>query len=78
MIRHVVRKEFTDIVRDGRFRWCAAIVGVLLLVSLGHGWGQAVESQAERDAAQTTARDHWESQPPGGSSSRGHGRSSAP
>ena len=62
MIRHVVRKEFTDIVRDGRFRWCAALVGALLLVSLGHGWVQARKAQAERTAAQATAREHWESQ----------------
>ena len=41
MIRHIVRKEFTDIVRDGRFRWCSILVGALLLVSLGHGWVQA-------------------------------------
>ena len=42
MIKHIVRKEFTDVVRDGRFRWCAALVGALLLVSLGHGWVQAL------------------------------------
>ena len=62
MIRHIARKEFTDVVRDGRFRWCAALVGALLLVSLGHGWVQARRSQAELAAAQATAREHWESQ----------------
>ena len=35
MIRHIIRKEFTDVVRDGRFRWCSILVGSLLLVSLG-------------------------------------------
>ena len=49
-------------VRDGRFRWCAALVGALLLVSLGHGWVQARQAQEELAAAQATAREHWESQ----------------
>ena len=62
MIKHIARKEFTDVVRDGRFRWCAALVGALLLVSLGHGWVQSRRSQAELAAAQAVARDHWESQ----------------
>jgi ABC-2 type transport system permease protein len=62
MIKHIARKEFTDVVRDGRFRWCAALVGALLLVSLGHGWVQARQAEEELAAARATARDHWESQ----------------
>ncbi len=62
MIRHIVRKEFTDVVRDGRFRWCSILVGSLLLISLGHGWVQARNAQQEHAAAQATARDHWETQ----------------
>ncbi len=62
MIRHIVRKEFTDVLRDGRFRWCSILVGALLLVSLGHGWVQARSAQEERSAAQATAREHWETQ----------------
>ncbi len=61
-MKHIVRKEFTDILRDGRFRWCSVLVGALLLVSLGHGWVQARSAQQEHAAAQDTARDHWESQ----------------
>ena len=61
-MRHIVRKEFTDVLRDGRFRWCSVLVGALLLVSLGHGWVQARSAQQEHAAAQATARDHWESQ----------------
>ena len=61
-IRHIVRKEFTDVLRDGRFRWCSVLVGALLLVSLGHGWVQAREAQREHAAAQSTAREHWETQ----------------
>ena len=62
MTRHIIRKEFTDMLRDGRFRWCSILVGALLLVSLGHGWVQARGAQQELAAAQTTAREHWESQ----------------
>ena len=62
MTRHIARKEFTDMLRDGRFRWCSILVGALLLVSLGHGWVQAREAQRELAAAQATAREHWESQ----------------
>jgi len=61
-MKHIVRKEFTDVLRDGRFRWCSVLVGALLLVSLGHGWVQARGAQQEHAAAQATARDHWESQ----------------
>ena len=62
MTRHIARKEFTDMLRDGRFRWCSILVGALLLVSLGHGWVRAREAQQELAAAQATAREHWESQ----------------
>ena len=62
MTRQIARKEFTDMLRDGRFRWCSILVGALLLVSLGHGWVQAREAQQELAAAQATAREHWESQ----------------
>ncbi|MDE0394153.1 MAG: hypothetical protein OYK82_05180, partial [Gammaproteobacteria bacterium] len=62
MTRHIIKKEFTDMLRDGRFRWCSILVGALLLISLGHGWVQAREAQQELAAAQATARDHWESQ----------------
>ena len=62
MIRHIVRKEFTDVLRDGRFRWCSVLVGSLLLISLGHGLVQARKAQREHAAAQATAREHWETQ----------------
>ena len=62
MIRHIIRKEFTDVTRDGRFRWCSVLVGSLLLVSLGHGWAQVRNARQEHEAAQSTAREHWVSQ----------------
>ena len=62
MIRRIARKEFTDMMRDGRFRWCSILVGSLLLVSLAHGWVQAQKAHQEHTAAQATAREHWETQ----------------
>ncbi len=61
-IVRIARKELTDLVRDGRFRVGAAVIGSLLVVSLGAGWMQVRDARAHLDAAQATARDHWESQ----------------
>jgi ABC-2 type transport system permease protein len=62
MISRIARKELTDLTRDGRFRWGAAIVGALLVVSLGAGWIQARDARAEHEAAQALTREHWETQ----------------
>ena len=62
MIRHIARKEFTDVLRDGRFRWSSILVGALLLVSLAHGWDQTRKARQEHAAAQATAREHWDTQ----------------
>ena len=62
MIMRIARKEFTDLVRDGRFRWSATLVGAFLLVSLGAGWLHVRDARAQLEAAQATARTHWESQ----------------
>ncbi len=37
MISQIARKEFTETLRDGRFRWAAAIVFVLLFASVVMG-----------------------------------------
>ena len=62
MVTRIARKEFTDLLRDGRFRFSALMVGSLLLVSLGAGWMQVRSARAQLEAAQATARDHWDSQ----------------
>ena len=45
--------------RDGRFRWTAAIVLILLATSLILGWKHYVKTREERAAAQTLSRDSW-------------------
>jgi ABC-2 type transport system permease protein len=59
MIRVIARKEMTEMVRDGRFRWAAGIVLTLLGAALLLGWQhyQAINSQHE--TARQTTREHW-------------------
>ncbi|HXG64363.1 MAG TPA: ABC transporter permease subunit [Blastocatellia bacterium] len=59
MIARIARKEFTEMVRDGRFRWAAAVVFGLLLVSLVMGWKGYREVKAQHEAAQAETREHW-------------------
>jgi ABC-2 type transport system permease protein len=55
----IARKELTELLRDGRFRWAAGIVFALLAVSLVLGWSRHVRLRAERDSAQTAMRHQW-------------------
>ena len=48
--------------RDGRFRWTAAIVLVLLVAALVLGWKHYVSTKAQREAAQTLSRSSWVNQ----------------
>ena len=53
MITTIARKEFTEIVRDGRFRWTAAIIIALLVTALASGWQRYQSRQQEQQLAQT-------------------------
>ena len=64
MITQVAKKEAIEMLRDGRFRWSASLVLVLLVATLGMGWTHHQTSRAEREAAQQMTRTQWESQPP--------------
>jgi ABC-2 type transport system permease protein len=59
MVLTIARKEFTEMIRDGRFRWMSAIVLLLLLTSLALGWKHYLQAQAEHGAAQAASRDTW-------------------
>lgn len=51
-----------DLARDGRFRWAAAIVAILLATATLVGWRDWREVRAERERAQAEARHQFEGQ----------------
>jgi ABC-2 type transport system permease protein len=63
MITNIARKEFTDMLRDGRFRWATAIVFFLLLASIVMGGKHYREVKRQHDLAQAETRDQWLRQP---------------
>jgi ABC-2 type transport system permease protein len=59
MITRIARKEFTEMIRDGRYAWAAAIIFTLLTVSLVTGWRQHAEVKRQQTAAQESQRAFW-------------------
>jgi ABC-2 type transport system permease protein len=59
MVTTIARVEFEEIVRDGRFRLIAVVIGVLLLMALAAGWRHFSQTSAQRDLAQRDAREVW-------------------
>jgi len=59
MITRIARKEFTEMIRDGRFRWAAAIIFTLLTISMLTGWRQHVEVKRQQTTAQESQRAFW-------------------
>jgi ABC-2 type transport system permease protein len=59
MITRIASKEFTEMVRDGRFRWAAAIIFTLLTVSLLTGWRHHAEVRRQQTDAQESQRAFW-------------------
>jgi ABC-2 type transport system permease protein len=64
MIARIARKEMTEMLRDGRFRWTAIMIGTLLVGALTTGASQYLRTGAERDNARRAARDSWLTQAP--------------
>lgn len=59
MMRMIAHKEVLETLRDGRFRWAAGLVGVLLLIALAAGARQFLDLRAQHEAAQAETREHW-------------------
>jgi ABC-2 type transport system permease protein len=59
MITTIARKEFVELVRDGRFRWSAAIVLALLAVAGFAGVRQQRELVGQQRAAQAEEQHRW-------------------
>ena len=64
MIITIARKEFTELVRDGRFRWMAAILIALLVTALLSGWQRYESLLAEQTAAQSATDSQFTEQGP--------------
>ena len=63
MITRIARKEFTEMLRDGRFRRASAIVFALLLASIMMGAKHHREVKRQHELAQAETRDQWLWQP---------------
>lgn len=72
MIRHIARKELTEVTRDGRFLWTSLIVALLLLVSLGVGAQRYKDDRNLRAAATAETRQQWLNQGDKGPHTAGH------
>jgi ABC-2 type transport system permease protein len=59
MIVRIARKEFIEMIRDGRFRLAGAIVFALLVVALLTGWKRYVDVSRQHAVARQTQRDLW-------------------
>lgn len=59
MIATIARKEMMEMVRDGRFRWSAAITLCLLLGSVAMGWQHFREVSAQHEVARRETRQQW-------------------
>lgn len=59
MIMRIARKEIVEMLRDGRFRWTAAIVGLLLVGALATGVSRMRRIAVERETAAALARRDW-------------------
>ncbi|MCG8604605.1 DUF3526 domain-containing protein [bacterium] len=72
MITKIAKKEFIEMLRDGRFRWTSGMILLLLLVALGTGWQHAEKAQRDRDAARVSDRETWLAQGPRNPHSAAH------
>lgn len=63
MIRLIARKEMMELARDGRLRWTATIVLLLLTAAALLGWTRSRDLAAQHDAARRATRAHWLEQP---------------
>ena len=59
MITRIATKECIEMIRDGRFRWAAGIVIVLLAGSLIVGWKHYADVEAQRAESQAADRETW-------------------
>jgi ABC-2 type transport system permease protein len=59
MIGTIVRKEFMELLRDGRFRWASLALIVLLVLSALSAWHNREASEHQRHEAGQSIHDGW-------------------
>jgi ABC-2 type transport system permease protein len=59
LVGTVAAKEFTEIRRDGRFRWMAALMVLLLVTALLAGWQRFAEYSRGQALAQGKTNEQW-------------------
>jgi ABC-2 type transport system permease protein len=59
MLFRIARKEFTEMIRDGRIRWAVVVINILLLASLVSGWRQYAAARKQLDLVQHQERERW-------------------
>jgi ABC-2 type transport system permease protein len=62
MVFKIARKEFTEMWRDGRFRFVGAIVFLLLTAALLMGWSHYKDVSAQQAAARAFDERQWQEQ----------------
>lgn len=62
MIYKIAKKEFTEMWRDGRFRFVGAFILILLAATLLAGWSNYRKATAEQEAARATDEQQWVNQ----------------
>jgi ABC-2 type transport system permease protein len=62
MFRTILRKEVTELCRDGRFRWAVALTAVLFTVALIDGWQRHRDPSHSHLEMQRAERKRWLSQ----------------
>jgi ABC-2 type transport system permease protein len=59
MTRIIARKEFTEMWRDGRVKWCGGVILALLAMALLAGWARHGDLSRQHRMAQEATRQHW-------------------
>ena len=59
MIGTIAAKELKEIMRDGRIKSSAAIIGVMLLAALATAAQRYLDISVERDSAQAIVTEQW-------------------
>ncbi len=62
MIYKIAKKEFTEMRRDGRFRFVGGFILILLVATLLAGWSNYRKASAEQAAARATDETQWQNQ----------------